>query len=52
MMAVHNFWVELFPIFKDSYEFIYVFFDVATIVFLIDLILTVPKLLLLRSKKI
>ena len=52
MIDIHNFWVTLFPIFKESYEFVYVFFDIATIIFLIDLILNVPKFLLLRGKKI
>ena len=52
MLAIHEFWVELFPIFKDSYEFVYVFFDIATIIFLIDLFLNIPKLLLLRSNKV
>lgn len=52
MLKIHEFWVALFPIFQESYEFVYVFFDVATIIFLIDLILTVPKILLFRGKKI
>lgn len=52
MLAIHEFWTNLFPVFKNSYEFVYVFFDVATIIFLIDLILTVPKILLSRGKKI
>lgn len=52
MLAIHEFWVNLFPVFKESYEFVYVFFDIATIIFLIDLFLTVPKILLLRGKKI
>lgn len=50
MLQIHEFWTNLFPIFKESYEFIYVFFDIATILFLIDLFLTVPKILLLRGK--
>jgi len=37
MLAIHEFWVELFPIFQQSYEFVYVFFDIATIIFVIDL---------------
>lgn len=52
MLEIHEFWVELFPIFQDSYEFVYVFFDIATIIFIIDLFLSVPKLLLLGSSKL
>lgn len=52
MLQIHEFWTSLFPIFKDSYEFVYVFFDIATIIFLIDLFLTVPKILIGRSTKI
>lgn len=52
MLDIHNFWVSMFPIFQESFGFIYIFFDVVTIIFLIDLFLTVPKMLLLGSKKI
>lgn len=52
MLQIHDFWVTLFPVFKNSYEFVYVFFDIATIIFLIDLFLTVPKILLFNGKKI
>lgn len=52
VIAIHNFWVELFPIFQESYEFVYVFFDIATIIFFIDVILTLPKILLFRGKKL
>lgn len=52
MLVIHDFWVNLFPIFKTGYEFVYVFFDIATIIFLIDLFLTVPKMLLFNGKKI
>lgn len=52
MLEIHKFWVELFPIFQESYEFVYVFFDIATIIFLIDLFLSVPKMLLFRSKEV
>lgn len=52
MLQIHNFWVEMFPIFQNSYEFVYVFFDIATIIFFIKLILTLPKFILLRGKKL
>ena len=52
MLEIHEFWQTLFPIFQENYEFIYVFFDIATIIFLIDLILTIPKILVLGRKKI
>lgn len=52
MIEIHEFWTTLLPVFKNSYEFVYVFFDISTIVFFIDLILTVPKILLLRGKQI
>lgn len=52
MIEIHNFWVELFPIFQSNYEFVYVFFDIATIIFFIDVILTLPKILLLRGKRL
>jgi len=51
MLAIHEFWVELFPIFQNGYEFVYLFFDISTIIFLIDLFLTVPKILLLGSRQ-
>ena len=52
MLQIHSFWTELFPVFQNSYEFVYVFFDIATIIFFIDMILTLPKLLLIGGKKI
>lgn len=52
MLAIHEFWVELFPVFQESYAFVYVFFDIATIIFVVDLFLNIPKLLLLGSGKI
>ena len=52
MLKIHEFWVTMFPIFKDSYEFVYTFFDIATIIFFIDLFLSVPKMLLFRSREL
>lgn len=52
MLEIHNFWVQLFPIFNESYQFIYVFFDIVSIIFIIDMFITIPKLLLLGGKKI
>ena len=52
MLEIHQFWVDLFPIFQNSYEFVYVFFDIATIIFFFDIILYLPKMLLLGSRRI
>lgn len=52
MLKIHEFWVELFPIFKDSYEFIYIYLDISTILILIKLFISVPSMIIDRSKRI
>lgn len=52
MLQIHEFWEELFPVFKNSYDFVYVFFDIATIIFFFDIVLTLPKMLLLGSRRL
>ena len=50
MLQIHEFWVELFPIFQNGYEFLYIYLDFATILIFIKLILTIPSMLLFRSR--
>lgn len=50
MLHIHEFWVELFPMFQNSYEFIYVFFDFATILALLTIFFEVPAAILLGKK--
>lgn len=46
MLAIHEFWTELFPIFQQDYEFVYIFFDIATILTLIKMFLELPRYIL------
>lgn len=50
MLEIHEFWVELFPVFQNGYEFIYIYFDVATIFTLLIIFFEVPTYLLLGKK--
>lgn len=49
MLEIHQFWVEMFPMFTD-YQFIYVFLDLATVITLITIMFEVPTRLLLGKK--
>lgn len=50
MEFIHNFWVEMLPMFQNGYEFIYIFFDVATVFSLLVIMFEVPSCLLLGKK--
>ena len=46
MLQIHEFWVELFPIFKDSYDFVYVFFDIGDVISIIlGIVVAIPALI-------
>lgn len=46
MLKIHEFWIELFPIFQQNCEFIYYFLDVLTIISLIRAFLEIPTIIL------
>lgn len=46
MLKLHEFWIELFPIFGENYEFIYYFLDILTIISLIRGFLEIPTIIL------
>lgn len=46
MLQIHEFWVQMFPIFQNDYEFVYVFFDVVSIISMIKIFFTLPVYLL------
>lgn len=52
MLKIHEFWVNMFPVFKDNYEFIYVFFDVVSIIAMTRIFFTLPGYLLNTRKHI
>lgn len=51
MLKIHEFWVQMFPIFAENYEFIYVFFDVVSVLVMIKIFFKVPYDLLLGTNK-
>lgn len=51
-LKIHEFWETLFPQFKDNYEFIYIYLDVAFVLVFIKLIISIPRDMLNRSKRI
>lgn len=46
MLGIHEFWTNLFPGFATSYEFLYYFLDIVTILSLIRAFLVLPEILL------
>ena len=46
LLDIHSFWVELFPIFQNGYEFVYIFFDVVSILAFIEAFIVLPGRLL------
>lgn len=50
MEFIHEFWTEMFPMFVE-YEFIYVFFDVCTVLTLLTLLFEVPSLILFGNSR-
>lgn len=46
MLQIHEFWVNMFPIFSESYEFIYYIFDVFSIVVLLKILFELPAWIL------
>lgn len=52
MLEIHQFWVQLLPIFNESYQFVYIFFDISSVIFIIDMLITIPKLLFLKGKEL
>ena len=52
MLDIHNFWVTLFPMFQTDYEFMYLFFDVVSILAMIRVFFTLPGYLLNTRKHI
>lgn len=49
MLQIHEFWVELFPMFTD-YQFIYVFLDISTVLTLITIFFEVPTRIMIGKK--
>lgn len=47
---LHQFWVDMFPMFS-GYEFIYVFLDFASIYVFLELFLVLPSMLLFGGHK-
>ena len=35
MLQIHEFWIELLPIFQGDYEFVYLWFDILTVIALL-----------------
>lgn len=51
VLKIDEFWREVFPMFQQSYEFIYAFLDITTIICLIRVTLKLPGALLFGSRK-
>ena len=45
MIHIHEFWVELFPMFQGSAEFVYFFFDALTVISFFRILTIIPELL-------
>lgn len=52
MIKIHEFWVEMFPMFQNNYEFMYLFFDVVSILAMIRVFFSLPGYLLNTRKHI
>lgn len=50
--SIDTFWREVFPMFAESYEFIIVFFDVITVMFILRIIVKVPSYILEKGNRI
>ena len=46
MLPIHEFWETLFPMFKTNYEFMYLFFDVVSVLAMIRIFFSLPGYLL------
>lgn len=42
MNFINEFWTDVFPQFKDNYEFIYVLLDISTIITIIRIFIMIP----------
>lgn len=45
-LLIHNFWIDLFPMFQNGYNFLYYFLDILTIIALIRGFLVLPEFIL------
>lgn len=52
MLDIHNFWVQMFPMFQGDYQFMYLFFDVVSIIAMIRIFFTLPGYLMNTRKHI
>lgn len=52
MLQIHDFWVNMFPIFAESYEFIYYIFDVFSILVMLRVFFELPAWLLGRFGRV
>lgn len=52
MLDIHNFWVQMFPMFQEDYQFMYLFFDVVSIIAMIRIFFTLPGYLMNTRKHI
>lgn len=46
MIKIHEFWVEMFPMFVGQAEFVYLFLDAVTVVSFFRIVTMIPQLLL------
>lgn len=50
--SIDIFWREVFPSFSESYEFIIVFFDVLTVMFILRIIVKAPAFIMEKGNRI
>lgn len=50
--SIDTFWREVFPMFVESYDFIIVFFDVLTVMFILRIIVKTPGYIMEKGNRI
>lgn len=50
MNFVRDFWVDMFPLFQNGYEFVYIFLELATIGVLFTIMFEVPAKIFFGKK--
>ena len=43
MLDIHNFWVNLLPTFQTDYEFVYLFFDIVSVIAMVRIFFALPS---------